>query len=84
MTTDEKALWNLKSNGDLDVRNELVVRYEKTALRLVGRRYNRFIIHRGDWESEISHFLINALDSYSLGSGSAFTTYLYLHLTTAV
>ncbi len=47
MTTDEKELWERKGTGDLDARNELVVRYEKTALRLVGRWYNRFIIHVG-------------------------------------
>ena len=61
-----------------------MVRYRETALRLVGRRYNRFIIHRGDWESEISHSLINALDSYSLGRGTKFTTFLRACLQLAV
>ena len=84
MTTDEKELSERKGTGDLDARNELVVRYMETALSLVGRKWCQSIVSRGDWESEVAYFLIQAVDGYSLGSGSAFTTYLYLHLTTAV
>ena len=84
MTTDEAAMWERKESGDLDARNELVVRYEKTALSLVWSRYNGNIIHRGDWESEMDHFLIQAVDGYSLGRGTKFTTFLRACLQLAV
>ena len=84
MTTDERELWKQKDAGDLDARNELVVRYEKTALSLVWSRYNGNIIHRNDWESEILYFLIAAVDGYSLGRGTKFTTFLRACLQLAV
>ena len=82
MTTDERELWKQKDAGDLDARNELVVRYEKTALSLVWSRYNGNIIHRNDWESEILYFLIAAVDGYSLGRGTQ-VHYFFTGLSTA-
>ena len=84
MTTDEVDLWERKQSGDLAARNELVVRYQEDALRLVGRKYNRFVVHRNDWDSEMDHFLIQAVDGYSLGRGTKFTTFLRACLQLAV